>query len=207
MNKDLVCSSLQAAPVAPCAATDQRLRGARRRPTTVQTRAGGRWHGSAQPCRTRSSARTRDPAMAGDWYPAKNAPDSDPVTAAQAALLRSPTRPPHLGSRPGPEPGLSFGLIHPHPGPFTDVHADRVRAARGRWRTPVNAMQHCWKACWGQPLRSSNLLSSATLTCDDTLESCSRAAIHRQRVSHFLSQFESWPYALFRTNRCGGTLR
>jgi hypothetical protein len=26
----------------------------------------------------------------------------------------------------------------------------------------VNAGQHCWKACWGQPLRSSNLLSSAT---------------------------------------------
>jgi len=173
MNKDLVCSSLQAAPVAPCAATDQRLRGARRRPTTVETRAGGRWHGSAQPCRTRSSARTRDPVMAGDWYPAKNAPDSDPVTAAQAALLRSPTRPPHLGSRPGPEPGLSFGLIHPRPGPFTDVHADRVRAARGRWRTPVNAMQHCWKACWGQPLRSSNLLSSAT--CDQAICQASHA--------------------------------
>jgi len=25
-------------------------------------------------------------------------------------------------------------------------------------------------------------------------------------LSHFLSQFEFWPYALFRTNRCGGTL-
>ena len=35
----------------------------------------------------------------------------------------------------------------------------------GRSRTPVNASQHCWKACWGQPLASSNLLSSATLTC------------------------------------------
>ena len=85
-----------------------------------------------------------------------------PVTAAQAALLRPATRPPHLGSRPGPEPGLSFGLIHLRTGPFTGGHPDRVRAARGRWRTPVNSMQHCWKACWGQPLRSSNLLSSAT---------------------------------------------
>ena len=64
--------------------------------------------------------------------------------------------------------GLSFGLIHPHTGPFTGGHPDRVRAARGRWRTPVNAMQHCWKACWGQPLRSSNLLSSAMLTCKNT---------------------------------------
>ena len=28
--------------------------------------------------------------------------------------------------------------------------------------TLVNAGQHCWKACWGQPLASSNLASSAT---------------------------------------------
>ena len=97
---------------------------------------------------------------------------------------------------------LSFCLIHPRPGPFTSVRSGRVCAVRGRWRTSVNADQHCWKACWGQPLRSSNLLSSATLTCDDALGSCSRAALYRQRVSHFLSQFESWPYALSRTNRC-----
>src|SRR5215470_10169240 len=36
------------------------------------------------------------------------------------------------------------------------------------------------------------------LTCGDALRSHSRAALHRRRVSHFLSQFESWPYALFR---------
>ena len=65
--------------------------------------------------------------------------------------------------------GLSFGLIHPRTGPFTGGYPDRVRAARGRWRTPVNAGQHCWKACWGQPLRSSNLLSSAILTCGKLL--------------------------------------
>jgi hypothetical protein len=70
---------------------------------------------------------------------------------------RPTTRPPHLGSRPRPGPGLSFGLIHPRPPPFTDVHSDRVRAVGGRRRTPVNAVQQCW-----QPLRSSNLLSSAT---------------------------------------------
>jgi hypothetical protein len=60
-----------------------------------------------------------------------------------------------------PGSGLSFGLIHSRPRPFTDVHPDRVCAVRGRWRPPVNAGQHCWKACWGQPLASSNLASSA----------------------------------------------
>ena len=82
-----------------------------------------------------------------------------------AALLHPATRPPHLDSRPWHGPGLSFGLIHPRTGTFTSGHPDYVRAARGRWRTPVNSVQHCWKACWGQPLRSSNLLSSATLAC------------------------------------------
>ena len=57
---------------------------------------------------------------------------------------------------------LSFCLIRHRPAPFTSVRSDRVCTVRGRWRTPVNAGQHCWKACWGQPLRSSNLLSSAT---------------------------------------------
>jgi hypothetical protein len=36
MNKDLVCSSPRAAPVALCSATDQRLRGTRRRPRIVE---------------------------------------------------------------------------------------------------------------------------------------------------------------------------
>ena len=94
--------------------------------------------------------------------------------------------------------GLNFGLIHPCSPPFTNGHPDLVWAVRGRWRTPVNAIQHCWKACWGQPLASSNLASSATLTCDDALGSCSRAALIRTACVSFLSQFESWPYALFR---------
>jgi len=51
--------------------------------------------------------------------------------------IRPTTRPPHLGSRPRPGPGLSFGLIHPRSAPFTGGHPDRVRAARGRWRTLV----------------------------------------------------------------------
>jgi hypothetical protein len=88
----------------------------------------------------------------GYGYACSATPSSDsPATPGAAGL--------------GPTPGLSFGLIHPRTGPFTGGHPDRVRAARGRWRMPVNAMQQSWKACWGQPLRSSNLLSSATLTC------------------------------------------
>jgi hypothetical protein len=75
----------------------------------------------------------------------------------------APRRRYSVGSRPAS--CLSFCLIHSRSGPFTDVHPARVWAGRERWRTPVNAGQHCWKACWGQPLRSSNLLSSATLTC------------------------------------------
>jgi hypothetical protein len=82
---------------------------------------------------------------------------------------------PHWASRCGraapvvgrQAPCLSFCIIHPRPAPFTRDRPGRVRAGRGRWRTVVNASQHCWKACWGQRLRSSNLLSSATLTCDN----------------------------------------
>ena len=140
------------------------------------------------------------------WDPCRTNRCLRPVTAAHAALGQA-TRPPHLGSKQRPRPGLSFGLIHPRTGPFTGGHPDRVRAVRGRWRTPVNAMRHCWKACWGQPLRSSNLLSSAAPTCDDAHGSRSLGALHRQRVSHFLSLLSRWSYALFRTYRCSGTPR
>jgi len=36
-----------------------------------------------------------------------------------------------------------------------------VLPGHGGPRPGMNAEAHCWKACWGQPLRSSNLLSSA----------------------------------------------
>jgi len=45
------------------------------------------------------------------------------------------------------------------------VHCDplvTVIPGRGRPRPAVNAGAHTWKACWGQPLASSNLASSAT---------------------------------------------
>src|SRR5262249_47492859 len=81
-----------------------------------------------------------------------------------------------FGVRRGPS-CHSFCLIHPRPGSFADVRPDRVCAVRERWRTPVNAGQHCWKACWGQPLRSSNLLSSATLTRENTDRRCRQAGV------------------------------
>jgi len=59
----------------------------------------------------------------------------------------------------------AFCLIHPRPGPFTSGRHGRVRAGRGRRRTPVNAGQHCWKACWVQALSGSNPASSAVLIC------------------------------------------
>ena len=68
----------------------------------------------------------------------------------------------------------AFCLIHPRPGPFTSGRHGRVRAGRGRRRTPVNAGQHCWKACWVQALAGSNPASSATLTCANAL--CRRRA-------------------------------
>jgi hypothetical protein len=44
--------------------------------------------------------------------------------------------------------------------------------------TTINDAAHddprCWKACWGQPLRSSNLLSSAT--SDQAGQTCTRYA-------------------------------
>src|SRR5262249_11778674 len=66
---------------------------------------------------------------------------------------------------------LSSCLIRLRPAPFASVRSGHVLAGPGRWRTPVNTGQHCWKACWGQPLASSNLASSAT----------SDQAIHKPR--------------------------
>ena len=67
-------------------------------------------------------------------------------------------------TRSGPPGPLSQFLSHSPPsGAVRRCSPDRVCAVRGRWRTPAIAGQHCWKACWGQPLRSSNLLSSAML--------------------------------------------
>ena len=48
-------------------------------------------NGSAWSCRTRSSARTRAPVIAGDWYPTGNAPDSG--LSGQIPQRRTPGSP------------------------------------------------------------------------------------------------------------------
>jgi len=84
---------------------------------------------------------------------------------------------------------LSSCLIHPRPGPFTRVRSDGVCAVRGRWRTPVNAGQHCWKACWVQALASSNLASSAaTLTWDNAPSSRAPVVLIPRFVSVFVHE-------------------
>ena len=58
-------------------------------------------------------------------------------------------------------------------------------------RTAMNEGQHCWKACWGQPLASSNLASSATLICGNAGRNGRRAGAAERRLSHFLAQFRA----------------
>ena len=77
-------------------------------------------------------------------------PPRPPAPACRKGRRRGPGR--MTANNPifqtGSNPKLDTGLlIHPRPAPFTGGHPDRVRAGRGRWRTPVNAGQHCWKAC------------------------------------------------------------
>ena len=50
----------------------------------------------------------------------------------------------------------------------------------------MNAGQHYWKACWGQPLRSSNLLSSATSDQGEHRSPVSAGCGFRARWSHLL---------------------
>ena len=89
-----------------------------------------------------------------------------------------------------PAPCLSFCLIHPRPGPFTSDRPSHVQAGHGRWRTSVNAGQHCWKACWGQPLASSNVASSAALSCGNAITQRPETVSTSRLVSvlsHFLA--------------------
>ena len=114
-------------------------------------------------------------SLRGQVCPRPLVDDAAQYSKACDAIARPPLRKPPLPrlmplptvSRP-PTSCLSFCLIHLRPQLFTGGRHERIRPVHGRWRTPANADQHYWKACWGQPLRSSNLLSSATLTCKNT---------------------------------------
>jgi hypothetical protein len=114
--------------------------------------------------RTRTGSPWRDlPGCYGCWqtvYDRHRRWSADGTWAAVLAELRR--EPVSCSSRTVVSVLVS---IRPRPAPFTGGHPDRACAVRGRWRPPVNAGVHCWKACWGQPLASSNLASSATLTC------------------------------------------
>jgi len=82
---------------------------------------------------------------------------------------------------------LSLCLIHGCPRMFTGDRTEYVRPGSGRWRTMANGDQQCWKACWGQPLASSNPASSATLSCGDAKPLSFGLAAHRSLGHSFVS--------------------
>src|SRR5262245_142283 len=61
--------------------------------------------------------------------------------------------------------GLSFGLIHPRPPPFTSVRGPPVRAGHGRRRTVVNSGAQYSKACEGASLPWVQIPPPPPLTC------------------------------------------
>jgi hypothetical protein len=73
-----------------------------------------------------------------------------------------------LFASPAPRSSLSSSLIRQRSG-MSAEHRPRPRGRGHRRCWPaVNARPQTWKACWGQPLKSSNLLSSASRTCGST---------------------------------------
>src|SRR5262245_47843656 len=64
--------------------------------------------------------------------------------------------------------GLSFGLIHPRPPPFTSVRGPPVRAGHGRRRTVVNSGAQYSKACEGASLPWVQIPPPPPLTCKNT---------------------------------------
>jgi hypothetical protein len=101
---------------------------------------------------------------------------------------------------------LSLWLIHRRPAPFTGSRSHRVRAAHERSRWVANTGAQCWKACWGQPLKSSNLLSSAQVTCGNAPISHCQNCLD---VEIFLSFWprNSWSAGLSRSTPEYGSVR
>jgi Short C-terminal domain len=135
---------------------------------------GGRGSGSASPAyqlakladlRDRGviSAEEFERGKAKSWPEREGARQSAARHAVPGPLSAHRASPPVASCQiTGKLPAPSSSARWSRRAPFTTRRPSRVRAGRGRWRTPVNAGQHCWKACKGQPFRSSNLLSSAT---------------------------------------------
>src|SRR5664280_3507343 len=95
---------------------------------------------------------------------------NDPARSASVGEQRTPRAPararlPLLPSGPG-----GFTGCTPHEGSPTTVVAELwAEMAAGQLESaaedsPSWPRAHAWKACWGQPLASSNLASSATAT-------------------------------------------
>jgi hypothetical protein len=61
-------------------------------------------------------------------------------------------------------------------------------AGHGRTRPAMNAGAHTWKACWVQALASSNLASSAMLTCDNAPSSHAPVVLIPRFVSVFVHE-------------------
>jgi hypothetical protein len=75
--------------------------------------------------------------------------------SAPAATIRArgPGLPSDTNRSPLARRSWSQVWVSPRPASFTGGHPNRVRAGGGRWRTPANVGQHCWKACKGEPFR------------------------------------------------------
>ena len=58
----------------------------------------------------------------------------------------------------------SSRCIRPCPWAFRSIRSGRRTPGQQGFWSPLDAVAHAWKACWGQPLTSSNLVSSARLT-------------------------------------------
>ena len=89
-----------------------------------------------------------------------------------------------------------FVAHSPASGTVHGGHRARVRTGHERSRPLVNIGAQCWKACWGQPLKSSNLLSSAMLTCANAT-SIAYAQAYSEHPSHFLVSV-GWPGSCLR---------
>ncbi len=98
-----------------------------------------------------------------------------PVTTVRAALSSVQSLVRH--ARQQTRAWAPFWSHSSRPESFSGHHPDRVRAGHGQWRPPVIAGQQCWQACWGQPLASSNLVSSAILSYKNILVAVSKRAL------------------------------
>jgi hypothetical protein len=150
------------------------------------------WRDSGAPTGVRLSAEIREDLCANScprglpgarkysigaiWDPCRTNRCLRPVTAARAALLGPAIRPPHLGQQ---ALARAWAQFWSHSSPSAAVHRWSVGSCSRSSRTVADAGER-WstllESAW-QPLRSSNLLSSAALTCKSTSPGGRRAGV------------------------------